>query len=336
MLGALPIDFPVILAPMAGYTDWPTRALARRLGAGYTICEVLLDRFVVDVARGRKARRYLRVDAEDQPTAAQIMGDSPSLMAQAAATLVKMGFASIDLNFACPVKKVVGKHRGGYLLSRPTIALEMVDRVRDVLPPGIPLTVKLRRGFDDSSESRDNFYRIFDGAFQRGVAGAIVHARTVRQRYAGRSCWDFLAEIKRHAPDRILLGSGDLFSAAACLEMMRTTGVDGVTVARGAIGNPWIFQQARALAEGRPLPSPPSLFEQREVIAEHYRLAEETYGANRRCAVMRKVGIKYSCLHPNREEVRKAFVSVRRAGQWKEVLERWYATDAPGVYPEDA
>ena len=116
---------------------------------------------------------------------------------------------------------------------------------------GIPVTVKMRRGIDDTAESRDKFFAILDGAFQSGVAAVTVHARTVRQRYVGPSQWAFLAEVKRHAGSRTMLGSGDLFSAAACLEMMRQTGVDGVTVARGAIGNPWIFQQARELAAGR-------------------------------------------------------------------------------------
>jgi tRNA-dihydrouridine synthase len=116
--------------------------------------------------------------------------------------------------------------------------------------------------------------------------------------------------------------------------MFAQTGVDGVTVARGAIGNPWIFRQVRALASGQPLPPPPSLFEQREVIAEHYRLAEELYGLKRSAAVMRKFGIKYSRLHPQAEQVRDAFVGVHTADEWQQVLARWYAEDLPGRWPE--
>ena len=119
----------------------------------------------------------------------------------------------------------------------------------------------MRRGIDDSAESREKFFEIFDGAFDLGVAAITVHGRTVKQRYDGPSRWEFLRELKEYAGERVVLGSGDLFNAQACLDMIRYTGVDGVTVARGAIGNPWIFAQARALAAGQPLPDPPTLFD---------------------------------------------------------------------------
>ncbi len=169
------------------------------------------------------------------------------------------GFDVIDINFGCPVKKVLGRCRGGYLLGQVDTALEIVARVREAVPAEIPVTVKMRRGLDDTPASRDNFYRIFDGAFQRGVAAITVHGRTVVQRYVGPSRWEFLRELKQHAGSRTVLGSGDLFTPQACLDMIAQTGVDGVTAARGAIGNPWIFAQARALAAGLPLPEPPSV-----------------------------------------------------------------------------
>jgi nifR3 family TIM-barrel protein len=261
------------------------------------------------------------------------MGADPEDFAPAARRLVEHGFDVIDINFGCPVKKVLGRCRGGYHLSQPAVALEIVRRVRDAVPAEIPVTLKMRRGIDDSAESRDKFYEIFDGVYQRGAVAVTVHGRTVMQRYDGPSRWEFLRELKSHAGERVVLGSGDLFSAQACLDMMEFTGVDGVTVARGAIGNPWIFAQARALAAGRPLPAPPTLHEQREVIAEHYRLADELYGAVRCVPTMRKFGIKYSQLHPEQAAVRADFATVKQPGAWREVLAKWYATDAPGVHP---
>jgi tRNA-dihydrouridine synthase B len=205
--------------------------------------------------------------------------------------------------------------------------------VRAAVPERIPVTLKMRRGIDDSAESREKFYEIFDGAYQRGVAAITVHGRTVTQRYDGPSRWEFLREVKQHAALRVVLGSGDLFTAQACLDMIHFTGVDGVTVARGAIGNPWIFAQARALAAGLSLPDPPSLFEQRDVIREHYRLAEELYGAERCLPDMRKFAIKYARLHPRHEEVRADFCTVRQPGAWRDVLDKWYGVNEPGVHP---
>jgi tRNA-dihydrouridine synthase len=228
---------------------------------------------------------------------------------------------------------VLGRCRGGYHLSQPAVALEIVRRVRDAVPAAIPVTVKMRRGIDDSGESRDKFYEIFEGAFALGVAAITVHGRTVLQRYVGPSRWEFLRELKTIAADRVVLGSGDLFNAQACLDMIRYTGLDGVTVARGAIGNPWIFSQARALAAGKPLPDPPSLYEQRNVICEHYRLAEELYGHERCLPDMRKFAIKYARLHPNHVEVREDFCKVKESGGWRDVLAKWYSIDGPGVHP---
>jgi tRNA-dihydrouridine synthase len=165
------------------------------------------------------------------------------------------------------------------------------------------------------------------------VAAVTVHGRTVHQRYDGPARWEFLREVKQHAGERVVLGSGDLFTAAACLDMIRYTGVDGVTVARGAIGNPWVFGQVRALAAGLPLPDPPTLYEQRDVITEHYRLAEELYGSERCLPDMRKFAIKYSQLHPHHAEVRADFCGVKVAGAWRAVLEKWYSTDGAGVHP---
>lgn len=332
-IGPLQLDFPAVQAALSGYSDTAMRLIARRLGAPYTLCEVMLDKFVLQVRDRRKNHHIVFVADEEHPVGGQLMGADPEQFGPAAQKLVSRGFDVIDINFGCPVKKVLGRCRGGFHLSQPPVALEIVSRVREAVPSHVPVTVKMRRGVDDSAESREKFFEIFDGAFALGAAAITVHGRTVQQRYDGPSQWEFLRQFKQHAGERVVLGSGDLFNAQACIDMLRYTGVDGVTIARGAIGNPWIFQQVRALAAGLPMPDPPTLFEQREVIAEHYSLAEELYGAERCVPPMRKFGIKYSQLHPDHEQVREDFCRVKKAGAWRAVLLKWYGTDAAGVHP---
>jgi tRNA-dihydrouridine synthase B len=332
-IGPLELDFPVVQAALSGYSDTAMRLIARRMGAPYTLCEVMLDQFILQVRKRARTHHIMHVADEEHPVAGQLMGADPTQFGPAAVRLVEQGFDVIDINFGCPVKKVLGRCRGGFHLSQPDIAMEIIKRVRDAVPSEVPVTLKMRRGIDDSPESRQNFYTIFDAAYELGAAAITVHGRTVQQRYDGPSRWEFLRELKAYAGNRVILGSGDLFDAQACLDMIEYTGVDGVTVARGAIGNPWIFQQARALAVGEPLPPPPTLFEQREVIAEHYRLAEELYGSDRCLPNMRKFGIKYSQLHPEGRQVRADFCLVKQPGSWRAVLDKWYGQDGPGIYP---
>jgi tRNA-dihydrouridine synthase B len=333
-IGSVEIGSPVVQAALSGYSDWPMRVLARRHGASYVLCEVMLDQFLVTLRERQRTSHFLHNSAEERPVAGQLMGAEPDQFALGAQKLVEAGFDVIDINFGCPVKKVLGRCRGGFHLSQPKVALEIIRRTREVVPDSIPVTVKMRRGIDDTSESRDHFFEILEGAFEAGLAAATIHGRTVQQRYVGPSRWEFLKEVKQLVGDRVILGSGDLFTAQDCLDMMSQTGVDGVTVARGAIGNPWIFEQALALMAGEPLPPPPTLWTQREVIREHYRLAESLYGEQRCGTLMRKFGIKYSALHPDFESVRSAFVKVRNRDEWDGVLEQHYAEDLSGCYPE--
>lgn len=334
-LGPLFVGFPVVQAALSGYSDWPMRVMAKRHGAPYTLCEVMLDRFLLTVKQTKKNRHFLHLSDEEHPVGGQLMGADPQQFGPAALRLVEAGFDVIDINFGCPVKKVLGRCRGGFHLGQPQVAIDIVRRTRDAVPNHIPVTVKMRRGIDDSQQSRDHFFEILDGAFAAGVAAVTVHGRTVVQRYVGPSRWEFLQQVKKHVGNHTILGSGDLFTAADCLNMIQQTGVDGVTVARGAIGNPWIFRQARALADGKPLPSPPPLAEQREVILEHFQLAEEVYGPERCGIPMRKFGIKYSSLHPKWKLVREEFARVKNLNDWRLVLDRWYSQDGPGQFPPD-
>src|SRR6056297_2772638 len=231
VIGDVRIGFPVVQAALSGYSDLPMRVIARRHGASYTICEVMLDQFLLALTKRQKTKHFLEIHENEPPVGGQLMGAEPEQFSAGALKLVEAGFDVIDINFGCPVKKVLGRCRGGFHLSQPAVALEIIRRTREVVPDEIPVTLKMRRGIDDSQESRDHFFTILDGAFESGLAAATVHGRTVAQRYIGPSRWSFLREVKAHlGPQRTLLGSGDLFSPEDCLRMMAETGVDGVTV----------------------------------------------------------------------------------------------------------
>lgn len=332
-IGNLEIGFPVVQAALSGYSDLPMRVIARRHGATYGLCEVMLDQFLLALSKRQKTKHFLDIHPEEHPVGGQLMGAEPEQFASGAFKLVEAGFDIIDVNFGCPVKKVLGRCRGGFHLSQPDVAIEVLRRTREIVPDEIPVTVKMRRGIDDSDESRDKFFTILDGAIELGLAAATIHGRTVEQRYIGPSRWSFLKEVKQHVGDRInILGSGDLFTAQDCLDMIEQTSVDGVTVARGAIGNPWIFEQCLALATGNPLPEPPSLHRQAEVMREHFALCESTYPENRAPLLMRKFCIKYSQSHPDHESVRLSMARIRSREDFEAVLSEHYSQDRAGTY----
>jgi len=244
---------------------------------------------------------------------------------------VEGGYDLVDINFGCPVKKVLGRCRGGYLLSEPVNALAIVKAVISSVSGRRPVTLKMRRGFDDSVESERAFFSILDGAFAAGVASVTVHGRTVEQRYIGPSNWDFLARVKRHVGSCTILGSGDLFTAEAVRRMMSETGVNGASVARGAIGNPFIFRECRALFEDRHI-SPPSMAEQRDAVELQMAESLAHYDHDYAGRIFRKFGISYADLHPMRDAVRQAFIDARTTEDVLDVLATWY--DATREWPD--
>ncbi|MBZ0172018.1 MAG: tRNA-dihydrouridine synthase family protein, partial [Phycisphaerales bacterium] len=339
---------------------------------------------------------------EDCPLAGQIMGSEPAEMAAAAIKMVEQGtrkpkayramakrmetgewgmgsasdptplpthhsplpfFAVIDINLACPVKKVARKARGGHWLGEPAGAIRILEAVREAVPAEIPVTVKMRRSFDDTDEMRNNFLRIFDAAYDLGCAWVTVHARTVQQKYVGPSRWDMLREIvQRDHPgrvkDRLVFGSGDIWNAGDVFRMIAycsspsrwdrhpachssLPSLTGVAIARGCIGNPWIFRQCRDLLSGRE-PSIPTIAQQRAVLEQHFDLAlavnermvrgdaemRRTRAERFTGKTMRKFGIQFSKHHPEAETVRKRFISVSMLEDWRTVLDEHYADNA--------
>lgn len=234
-----------------------------------------------------------------------------------------LAFEVIDVNLACPVKKVRSKARGGHWLAEPAGAIRILEAVREAVPAEVPCTVKMRRSYDDTPEMAAAFETILDAAFDMGYAWATVHARTVEQKYVGPSRWDILRDVVRRRPDRLIFGSGDVWSAADIFAMIGYTGVSAVSVARGCIGNPWIFRQARDLLAGRE-PAPPTLTEQSRVLQDHFSLCVRVNGPRLAGRLMRKFAIKFSHHHPRAEEVKREFVRVNTTEEWGEVLARHY------------
>jgi len=242
-------------------------------------------------------------------------------------------FAAIDVNLACPVKKIAKKARGGHWLAEPDGAIAILEAVREAVPADTPVTVKMRRSFDDTDEQRDNFFRVFDAAYDLGCAWVTVHGRTVEQKYVGPSRWDMLREIveRRHpgrVNERIVLGSGDVWTAGDVFRMIAYTGVQAVSIARGCIGNPWVFRQCRELlASGEP--TAPTLEEQRAVLLEHFDLALAANASMRHPELhtgktMRKFAIQFSTHHPDPDTVKRAFVRVKTLQDWRAVLDGHY------------
>ncbi len=330
-IGHIDLKAPFCQAGLAGYSDRAMRLVARRRGCAYAVTESLLD--TIMLSGGHGLRKSIDINDEDHPIAGQIIGSDPNEMAQAATILAEHHYDVIDLNFACPVKKIKHKARGGHMLLDAAMGIEVLRRVRDVLPPHIPTTISMRRGYDDSQESADKFYRIADHAWASGYAAIRVHARTVEQKYAGRARWDFLREVKSRYPDRTILGSGDVFTAEDAVRMLRETGVDVVWIARGAIGNPWIFQHAEQLFSDQQISSP-TIHEQRDALLEHFTLAMDLHGEQLAGRRMRKMGIKYSRFHPQASEVKAGFIETRSLRDWTNALDQFYSADGPGVWPD--
>ena len=345
-MGAFNLSAPMMQAGLAGYSDRAMRLVARRRGCPYAVTEALLD--VILLNGGQGLRRSIDINDEDHPVAGQVMGSEPDQMARAARILADAGYDVIDLNFACPVKKIKNKARGGHMLLDTERGVSIVKAVRDALPPEVPTTISMRRGFDDSPASVDRFHQVVEAAWGHGYSAVRVHGRTVEQKYQGRAHWPFLRELKQRYPDRTILGSGDVFTAEDAVRMIRETGVDIVWIARGAIGNPWIFRHAAELLRRDPVGAtlvsplqdafgalePPSIHEQRDALDEHFGIAMEIHGESLAGRRMRKMGIKYSRFHPQAELVKKDFIAVHSLRDWGNVLSTWYASDGPGVWPD--
>jgi tRNA-dihydrouridine synthase B len=298
-LGSLTLDVPFFQASLSGYSDYTMRHFARRFGCPFALTDVMLAKSMAEPRVLRKA--CFRPGIDEHPVGAQILGRTPATMAKAAHDLVAVGYDVIDLNFACPAPKVLRRGRGGALLSKPDAAIEIVKAVREAV--SCPLLAKLRIGTNHQPQAQENFWEIATRAIDEGIDALVIHGRTVSERYRGKADWDILAKVKARFPKTTIIGSGDIFDPQATVDLMKRTGLDGFIVARGAIGNPWIFRDLRCVWEGRPVPPGPDLAEQKAVMLEHFHRVLCGYPEKRAIGYFRKFMIRYARLHPKRKQV---------------------------------
>lgn len=275
---------PVLLAPMAGVTEAPFRAICKRMGAGLTYTEMVSAKGLHYNPHSAGSTALLTLDPAETPCAVQLFGAEPEMMARQAARIVERygdDVAAIDINMGCPVVKVVQKGEGSALMRTPEIAAQIVAEICAAVT--VPVTVKFRSGWDGESVNAVAFAQRMEAA---GASAVAVHGRTREQFYKGHADWDIIARVKQAVAIPVI-GSGDVFSGDDVVAMIERTGADGVMVARGAQGNPWIFSAARALLSGFPAPEPPSAFERIDVALAHAR-AMEAFAGERGHVRMRK------------------------------------------------
>jgi len=323
-LGGLTLEVPFFQASLSGYSDCSMRTLARRFGCPFALTDVMLAKSVAHPAVLAKA--CFRPGDDDHPVGAQILGKTPATMAKAACDLVAAGYDVIDVNCACPAPKVLRRGRGGALLDQPDTVIAILQAVREAVR--CPILMKLRIGTNRSPEAQDKFWEIVTRALAQGVDALVIHGRTVSERFRGRADWDFLARVKARFPAATIVGSGDVFDPVAAVELLRRTGLDGFVVARGAIGNPWIFRDLRCAWEGRPLPPPPDLAEQRLIMLEHLDRVLQGYPEHWGIGYFRKFMIYYVRRHPKRKLVTVALINAKTRAEVETGIKAWYGGEA--------
>lgn len=260
-IGNTVLENNVILAPMAGVTDLPFRVLCREQGAGCVVTEMVSAKAVL--YNNKNTRELLQIDPAERPAAVQLFGSEPDIMAEIAARLEEGPYDYIDVNMGCPVPKIVNNGEGSALMKNPERAKEVLTAMVKAVKK--PVTVKFRKGFNDLSVNAVEFAKMAESC---GVAAVAVHGRTREQYYSGKADWDIIRQVKEAV--RIpVIGNGDIFTPEDAGRMLKETGCDGIMVARGAKGNPWLFGRINHyLDTGEVLPGP-SMAEIKAMILRH-------------------------------------------------------------------
>lgn len=269
-IGGLQLDTPFVLAPLAGITDKAMRSLCAKHGASLVYTEMVSGKGLW--YGDRKSRKLLEIGDDEGPVAFQLFGSDPEVMAFAAKDLKDEANPILDLNVGCPVPKIVKNGEGSALLKNLDLLYDIVEAM--VKNAGKPVTAKIRMGFEKGQNTAVETAKTLEAA---GVSAVAIHGRTREQYYEGKADWQVIADVKA-AVSVPVIGNGDVMSGKDAVDVLEKTGCDGVMIARGALGNPWIFSEAAALWKGEELPKPPTDEQRLRMLIKHLDMIIEDKG----------------------------------------------------------
>lgn len=314
-IGPIQLALPVVLAPMAGITNYPFRTVCRRFGAGLYVSEMITARALVE--KNEKTLRLAEFSPEETPRSLQIYGVDPEYVGKAIEFLVSEDRVDhIDLNFGCPVRKVTRKGGGAAIPVKPRLLANIVRAAVQAAAP-IPVTIKFRMGIDDNLMTFSDAGRVGQ---EEGCAAVALHARTAAELYSGEAHWEAIASLKSQVQHIPVFGNGDIWEAWDALRMMRQTGCDGVVVGRGCLGRPWLFRDLADVFSGRSPEDPPCFGQVREVMLEHATLLAEWFGERLGLMSFRKHATWYTKGFPGSSQWRQSLTHVETLPDLKKAL----------------